>query len=182
MTNDLADRALVVRCLNGDPAAFGILLDRYQKLLFNLALRMVGDWDDAEDITQTAFIKAYEGLARFDPKYRFFSWIYRITVNESLNLLKSRKPRDEVRLDMRGKGKTPEGDCQQKELEELVGSAVRALPVQYCEVIILRHFLQLSYREMSEIIGIPQKTVKSRLYSARQKLASVLSPADLAEA
>src|SRR5258706_14703991 len=81
------EATLLDRCLGGDGGAFGQLIDRYQRVLFNVSLRMVGNREDARDITQTVFLKAYENLGSFDRKHRFFSWVYRITINESLNHL-----------------------------------------------------------------------------------------------
>ena len=89
--DDGDDAELVNRCLSGDQLAFEPLVTRYQKVLFNVALRMVGNYEDARDIAQTAFVKAFEKLDTYDPRYRFFSWIYRIMMNESLNYLQRRK-------------------------------------------------------------------------------------------
>ena len=82
--SEAEDRELVEKCCDGDRAAFTELVDRYQKTVFNTALRIVGDPEEAEDVAQSAFLKAYEKLDSYKPQYRFFSWIYRITVNESL--------------------------------------------------------------------------------------------------
>ena len=90
---DVDDVTLVRRCIDGDNVAFESLLDRYQGRIFNAVLRMVHDWDDARDLTQTVFVKAYENLRRYDPKYKFFSWIYRIAMNESLNFVARRPSR-----------------------------------------------------------------------------------------
>ncbi len=89
---DEQDRALVARWLEGQSDAASGLVDRYQKRLFNVALRMLGNVQDAEDVTQTVFLNAFLKLRSYDPRYKFFSWIYRMTVNESLNALKRRKP------------------------------------------------------------------------------------------
>lgn len=83
------DRVFVERCLRGDTAAFRPLVERYQKLLFTVALRMLGDYAEATDAAQTAFTRAYEHLASYDRRHRFFSWLYRILVNECLNLRRS---------------------------------------------------------------------------------------------
>ena len=90
-TADDQDRALIQRYLEGEADAAGGLVDRYQKPLFNVALRMLDNAQDAEDVTQTVFFNAFLKLRTYDPRYKFFSWVYRMTVNESLNLLKSRK-------------------------------------------------------------------------------------------
>ena len=85
------DSSLVSSCLKGNAGAFEILVERYQRQIFNAALRMVKDYDDARDLTQTAFVKAYERLDSFDPRHKFFSWIYRIVINEAINFLKWRR-------------------------------------------------------------------------------------------
>src|SRR5512135_999154 len=89
---DEQDRVLVNRCLEGQGDAASDLVDRYQKRLFNIALRMLNNVQDAEDVTQTVFLNAFLKLRTYDPRYKFFSWIYRMAVNESLNVLKRRKP------------------------------------------------------------------------------------------
>ena len=166
---------LLGRCLDGDGGAFGELIDRYQRVLFNVSLRMVGNREDARDITQTVFLKAYENLGSFDRKHRFFSWVYRITINESLNhLSKNRRlePLDEA-LQSRECG--PEEDCDRHQLRDSIQAALSRLSPDYRQVIVLRHFAELSYQEMSGVLEVPEKTVKSRLYTARQLLGDMFS-------
>jgi RNA polymerase sigma-70 factor (ECF subfamily) len=171
--NNGDDAELARRCLRGDQQAFEPLVARYQKVLFNVALRMVGNYEDARDIAQTTFVKAYEKLATYDPSYRFFSWIYRIMMNESLNLLQRRKIHEPLDLNLSSTS-DPQQDALALERSDLVRSALQKLPPADREVLILRHYMELSYSEMSEGLGIPEKTVKSRLYSARQRLADLL--------
>ena len=85
------DAALVRQTLAGDSDAFGVLVTRYQRVLYTVAFRMLGNAEDARDVTQDAFVKAYQRLSTFDPSYRFFSWMYRILVNECLNTVRSRR-------------------------------------------------------------------------------------------
>lgn len=171
------DHELVDRCLRGDLDAFAPLVARYQKPLFNVALRMVRDREDARDITQTAFVKAYEKLRSFDRQHRFFSWIYRIAVNECLNFVSRRRPERPLLADMPA-ADDPQRDAEASELAARVQDALVTLTPDYRLVVILRHFLDLSYVEMSEALLIPEKTVRSRLYTARQRLAEILrSPA-----
>jgi RNA polymerase sigma-70 factor (ECF subfamily) len=167
------DVELVGRCLRGDASAFEPLVVRYQKALYNLALRMLGDREDARDVTQTAFVKAYEKLATYDPSYRFFSWIYRIVLNECLNL-RQRRPFHE-RLDERLPGPdSPYREAEAHETSERVQTGLLRLPAELREVLVLRHFLELSYGDISAALHLPEKTVKSRLYSARQRLGQIL--------
>ena len=95
---DTDDAAVVARCLAGEHNAYEAIVTRYQKGLFNVALRMLGNYEDARDATQTAFIKAYEHLDSFNPEQRFFSWLYRILKNECLNALRARRPAEPVSL------------------------------------------------------------------------------------
>src|SRR5437016_9534821 len=88
------DAAWVARCLKGDSSAFEPLVTRYQRVLFTLAFRLLGNYEDARDATQNAFIRAYEKLETYDPSHRFFSWLYRIGLNESLNFRRSRRPHE----------------------------------------------------------------------------------------
>ena len=169
------DSAVIRRCLAGDSAAFEQIVARYQQVLFTVALRMLGNEEDARDAAQNAFLKVFEKLAAYDPRHRFFSWLYRILVNECLNerrrpsLVRTTEPLED-----------DAAQCSDRDLVEAaerrraVQRAILTLPEPYREVIVLRHFAALSYEEMSEAIGIPVKTVKSRLYSARQQLAQRL--------
>ena len=148
-------------------------MNRYHRSVFNIALRMLGNVQDAEDVTQTAFGNAFAALDSYDPKYRFFSWIYRMTVNESLNTLKRRK--DVVSLD--GKFDFPAQDDVSRsasEAEEKVGSALLELKPDDRAVVVLRHFVDFSYEEISDVLDVPVKTVKSRLFTARERLRQSL--------
>jgi RNA polymerase sigma-70 factor (ECF subfamily) len=167
------DHELVDRCLRGDVEAFAPLVERYQKPLYNVALRMVRDREDARDITQTAFVKAFEKLRSFDRQHRFFSWIYRIVVNECLNLVTRRKPERPLETDVPA-ADDPQREAESRELAERVQEALVTLTPDYRQVVILRHFVGLSYGEMSAALLIPEKTVRSRLYTARQRLAQIL--------
>lgn len=169
--NDDLDRALVQRYLDGERPAGDELVDRYQRTVFNVALRMLGNVQDAEDVTQTTFGNAFAALESYDARYRFFSWIYRMTVNESLNTLKRR--RDVVSLDgtfdVPAMGNDPESDAEEK-----VGRALLELRPDDRAVVVLRHFVSFSYEEISDVLGVPVKTVKSRLFTARERLRQSL--------
>ncbi|MFH1312411.1 MAG: sigma-70 family RNA polymerase sigma factor [Candidatus Eisenbacteria bacterium] len=168
------DKDLVRECLEGIEQAFEELVNRYQKVVFNVAYRMVNDYDTAEDITQVVFIKSYEKMDSFDPKYRFFSWLYRIAINEALNHINQRKRMTELTADMVSKGKAPDEAYSDTELSRKMGEALMELDPTYRTVVVLKHFRNLSYKEMSDILEIPEKTVKSRLFTGRQLLRKVL--------
>jgi RNA polymerase sigma-70 factor (ECF subfamily) len=170
---DEDDAECVARCLRGDASAFEPLVARYQKVLFNVSLRMVGDSEDARDVTQTAFVKAWEKLASFDPSHRFFSWLYRIMINESLNLIERRHR--QVPLDAGPSAPAlPDRQLEASELAERIQNALSELTQESREVLVLRHFAELSYQEMATALEIPEKTVKSRLFTARQRLGDIL--------
>lgn len=175
MSQDENDAELVRRCLGGDPEAFRPLVEKYQRVLYNVAYRMVHDREDASDLAQGAFVKAYEKLGSYDPAYQFFSWIYRILVNDTLNFLKRNRPHQslEPTWDAAAPG-GPREELEARELSRTVRAALMGLAVDYREVVVLRYFAELSYAEMSVALAIPEKTVKSRLYTARQKLAGIL--------
>jgi len=169
-----------MRIVKGDREAFEAIVERYQKPIFNVAYRMVNDYEDAMDITQLSFIKAYENLDKYDPSHKFFSWLYRIAVNESLNHVSKRKRQTRLAYDPGsscGFGRqdyTPEDVVEQSETDVLLQSALTQLKFDYRLVVILRHFLSLSYREIGDIIDVPEKTVKSRLFTGRQLLKDIL--------
>ena len=169
------EEALLDRCLQGDGGAFGDLIDRYQRVLFNVSLRMVGNREDALDITQTVFLKAYQNLGTFDRRHKFFSWIYRIMINETLNHL-SRCRRTEPLDETFESGQLrPDEEWSQNRMRERIQTALLKLSKDYRQVIVLRHFAQLSYQEMSGVLEVPEKTVKSRLHTARQLLGGIFS-------
>jgi RNA polymerase sigma-70 factor (ECF subfamily) len=166
---DEQDRALVERYLEGHRDAASGLVDRYQQRLFNVALRMLNDVQDAEDVTQTVFLNAFLKLRTYDPRYRFFSWIYRMTVNESLNRLERRKRTVTLEddLDLRAPGAAPD---RAVEAEDRVGKALMCLKPDDRAVVVLRHFVSFSYQEIADVLEIPVRTVKSRLFTARERL------------
>jgi RNA polymerase sigma-70 factor (ECF subfamily) len=170
--NDDLDRTLVRRFLDGERAAGDELVNRYHRSVFNVALRMLGNVQDAEDVTQTVFGNAFAALDSYDPRYRFFSWIYRMTVNESLNTLKRR--RNVVSLD--ASFDVPASSVSQSaaDAEERVGSALLELKPDDRAVVVLRHFVSFSYEEISDVLGVPVNTVKSRLFTARERLRQSL--------
>jgi RNA polymerase sigma-70 factor (ECF subfamily) len=180
--SDVEDRRLVGDCLDGNPAAFETLVEKYNRVLYNIALGMVKEPEDASDITQAAFIKAYEKLNTYKPKFKFFSWIYRITINEALNHLSKRKMFEELDSGIMATGRTPDEDYETARLDDRIRSALIELNVDYRIVIVLRHFLHMSLREMGSVLGVPEKTVKSRLYTARQQMGGILLKQGMARA
>jgi RNA polymerase sigma-70 factor (ECF subfamily) len=168
------DVVLVRRCVEGDREAFSGLVDKYKKVVYNAAYRITGNLDDANDVTQTVFLRAYEHLHRYSPRYKFFSWLYKIAVNESINLCNRRKSHEEVREDVVGGHHDGYDDGDRAERQQGVEAALLELTDDYRVVIVLFHLQELSYQEISYILDVPVKTVKSRLYTARQQLKEIL--------
>ena len=174
MNSNNRDQALVERCLRGERKALEELVGQYERPIYNAAYRILGNPDDAADATQVVFMKAFEHLGQYDPKYKFFSWIYRIAVNEAINQLKrgrKQQPLDDTEVaGTRG----PEATAEAGDLYREIQDGLMGLTEDYRTVVVLRHFSDCSYRQISEILQIPEKTVKSRLYSARQVMKETL--------
>lgn len=177
MSND-DDQLQLSRCKTGDQAAFAVLVNRYHRPLYNAAFRVLGNAEDANDITQVVFLKIAERIDEYDPTYKFFSWIYRIAINESLNLLRNHQR--EVALDddveiADADHMNPEARYHRTEVREHVQQALMRLKLDDRVVITLRHFSEFSYREIADILDLEEKTVKSRLFEARQRLGVLLT-------
>jgi RNA polymerase sigma-70 factor (ECF subfamily) len=170
-----SDRLLIQECLAGEQRAFAMLVGKYGRVVFNVAYRMTGNQDTAEDITQAVFVKAYENLRRYDPRYKFFSWLYRMAVNESLNYLKQSKRSEELSPSLASDCQGPDESCAERELHDKLQQAVTELAFDYRVVVVMKHYGNCSYKEMAEILGIPEKTVKSRLFTARHMLRDILA-------
>jgi RNA polymerase sigma-70 factor (ECF subfamily) len=175
--DDTTDQALVERFRSGDRDAFTELVVRYQRPIYNAAFWILRKPEDASDVAQTVFLRVAERLDEYDDRYRFFSWIYRIAVNESLNLLR-RTERDEElddETDLPGSERDePERRAGDAESSARIRSALLRLSAGDRMVITLRHFSECSYDEIGEILEVDVKTVKSRLYEARQRLRVML--------
>lgn len=168
------ENALIGRCLSGDARAFAELVAAYERIVFTLALRMTGNREEARDVTQSVFVKVHRGLAGFDRKRRFFSWIYRIAVNECLNARRSRRGHDPLDERLVDPGPTQEEQSMRREVAEAVQAALQRLPDADREVLVMRHWLERSYAEIADALGLPESTVKSRLFEARQRLGRLL--------
>ncbi len=171
------DQALVERCRHGDRAAFTKLVIRYQSPLYNAAYRVLGNAEDASDIAQVVFLRVAERLDDYDPQYRFFSWIYRIAINESLNLLRRsarEEPLDDELDPPDAESAGPEWRAAEAEVARRVQKALMKMKGEDRAVLTLRHFSDCSYREIGDILELEEKTVKWRLFEARQRLRVLL--------
>lgn len=185
-TEHLDDRALVAAILRGDSDRFAQLMRRYEKRIVNYVYRITHRYEDAHDLAQEVFVKVYLALDRYDPKYQFSTWIFRIAQNSAIDALR-KKGVSEVSLtrndddEQGGKerefadvGVSPYRDLKNKQLSSAIDHAVDQLPLEYRELIQLRHFAELSYDEIADMKQLPLGTVKNKLFRARNLLKDAL--------
>jgi RNA polymerase sigma-70 factor, ECF subfamily len=173
-----SDWELVRRYRDGDRAAFSELMTRYQRPVYNAAYGVLHCVEDARDITQDVFLKVAERLSEYDPQYKFFSWIYRIALNESLNLQRrnGRKDPRDVQIGLpAADNANPEKQIEDAQLAERIRSAMMRMSDSDRSVLVLRHFSECSYEEIGQILDLDGKTVKSRLFESRQRLRGLLA-------
>ncbi|HID95819.1 MAG TPA: sigma-70 family RNA polymerase sigma factor [Candidatus Latescibacteria bacterium] len=169
------DISLVRRFKEGDEKAFDHIVRRYQDRLYHVALRMVSDHDDAIDITQDAFIKAYKGLRRFREDSSLYTWLYRIVVNLSINHQRIHRLRrfvsfKDVKSSLLSTKDSPDEITEGADLGRAVDEAIESLPEKQKAVFILRYYQGLSHREISEVLGSSIGTVKANYFHALKKL------------
>ncbi len=170
---------------------FNALLDRYHKKIFNVLLRMIGDFHEAADLTQDVFVQAYRALPSFRGDSKVYTWLYRIAVNRGKNRMKQiargnsvitgslDEPIDTdegLTRDVPDQTAVPDRELERRELQAVVSEEINNLPPDFRLVIILRDIEGLSYRDMAEVIGISLEAVKSRLFRARSHLRERLRP------
>jgi RNA polymerase sigma-70 factor (ECF subfamily) len=171
------DQALVARHRSGDPTAFEELVLRYQRPIYNAAFRVLGNAADAADITQDVFLRISQHIDEYDAEHKFFSWIYRIALNQAINLARRNwreEPLEDGDMLAAGAASDPERSAQLSQLSVRVQGALLKLRVDDRAVLALRHFSELSYREIGEVLAIDEKTVKSRLFEARLRMRDLL--------
>jgi RNA polymerase sigma-70 factor (ECF subfamily) len=182
MSSNSTDKELVKRVQKGDKGAFDLLVLKYEQKIVNLVMRYVRDPEQALDITQEAFIKAYRALPRFRGDSAFYTWLYRIAVNTAKNYLAAqrRRPMD-VELDMQDPEQyglharlketdTPEEVTLGQELKETLERAIESLPEDLKTAIILRELDGMSYEEIAQTMDCPVGTVRSRIFRARDAI------------
>lgn len=186
---DLHEQELHVinRLLAGDTEAYEELVRRYEKPIINYIFRLVQNVDEAMDIAQEVFVKAYYALDKYDSSYRFSTWLYRIARNAAIDNLRKRQGFErsldeplrgiggtEVPLQVPTMEDTPEERVQSREFAVKFSEAVESLPTEYREVITLRHINECSYIEIADLCGIPIGTVKNRIFRGREMLRKKL--------
>lgn len=180
------DEELVAATLDGDHDAYGELVARYQGRLVNYLYRLVRNSDDAHDVAQEVFIKVYQALDRFDPRYRFSTWLFRVGQNAAIDRLRKRRLKL-VSLHRRDDGEEgrdwelpspdrgPYREVRNLERGAAIHEAIADLPDEYRELISLRHFGELSYDEIAQLKEMPLGTVKNKLFRGRQMLKEKLA-------
>ena len=181
------DHELVRACLDGDATAYRGLVERYQGRIYNVIFGMVRNREDARDLTQDAFVKAYKNLHRFRFGSSFYTWICRIGMNVAIDHLRKQKVRKAQEFDdgivtkeqggvislahHRG---SPDKELERTRVHQQILAALDTLPEQQRQVVVLREMEGMSYKEIAEVMDIPEGTVMSRLYYARKKLQEAL--------
>lgn len=177
--SELPDRLLLLQAKQGNTIAFGDMVRRYQNAVFSVCYRLLGNRQEAEDMSQQAFIRAYQRLHTFDVERPFLPWIRRVAANVCFNAMERRRLESvDVETVEESLPAPPHDDPAQKvaaqESAVRLHAAVLALPPAYRAVIELRHFQELSYEEVSELLKLPLNTIKSHLFRARKLLAEAL--------
>ena len=180
------EAAVIQAVLGGDVNAFEKLVKEYEKNVYNLALRMTGNSEDAADMSQEAFIKAYNSITSFRGDSKFSVWLYRIVSNVCLDFLRSRNRKqtvslsvenddgEDVELDIADETQSPELLLDRSMTRDAVRRGLAALPPDHREILLLREIQGLSYEEIADVLGLEEGTVKSRIFRARKKLCSFL--------
>ena len=182
MSADHADRDvdLMLRVRDGDEGAFEELVRRHTRTVLNLIYRYVGDASLADDVAQEVFVKVYRFRDRYEPKARFSTWLYRITVNHCLNEIRSRRNRPTAsapaeELLEQPEGVSPDERMRRMELREAVRAALDALPSNQRMAVLLARYEELSYTEIAATLGLSLEAVKSLLFRAKENLQQSLA-------
>ncbi len=185
-----SDLKLIRKCKRGEEAAFAKLLNRYRGAIYNLCYRMTRNAEDARDLAQEVFTKVFALLDRYDEKYAFSSWLFRIATNHCIDHLRRNRLRflsldgnvgadgEEFELQLPDYGPSPETVLQRKEAIERLEEIIAELPPHYRVITLLRHDQQLSYEEIAEILQLPLGTVKARIHRARNLIQQMLKSRD----
>lgn len=183
---EVSEKKIIEKVLGGDANAFEELVLKYEKTVYNLALRMVGDRDDASDMTQEAFIKAYGSLSSFRGDSKFSVWIYRIATNVCLDFLRSKSRKQQVsltvsddddedaQLDIPDPSSAPEQQLMQKMSMQSVEEGLKTLPDKQRQILVMRELGGMSYAEIGAALSLEEGTVKSRIFRARKRLCTFL--------
>lgn len=180
----ISDESLALQILGGDISAFEELVDRYKKPVFSIVYRMIGQYQDAEDITQDVFVNVYQKLYQFDSNKKFAPWIYRIATNASISALRRRKKVISLDFD-EAYGKAyedyytsnsgnPQLAFERQELKHFINEAIDELPESYRAVVILRYQMDLNNQEIAEVLGVSKENVEVKVHRARKALRKIV--------
>jgi len=176
------DDELIRKALAGDQRAYTELVERYRGALFHIVVRMVRRPEEAEDLVQEAFIKAFGALQTYRFEYRFSTWLYKIAANCAIDFLRRRKIEalsldrpvatadGEVKVELADWTFNPEETFHRHRQRVTIAEAIEALPTKYKEVIVMRHQRDMPYSEIAQMLGVPVGTVKARIFRARELL------------
>lgn len=170
----MGDSDRIIKFSTGKKETFERFVREYERRIFHTVYRIVGNREDAMDITQTVFLKAYEKFDLYEPSRKFFTWLYRIAINESINFIKGKKQTMEIGQNLEALEKNPEEYVTGAMMADRLQDALKTLKLDYRVVIVMKYFLDLSYEQIGELLNIPVKTVKSRLFMARELLKDIL--------
>lgn len=180
MDQQAEETSWIEQTLGGNQAIFGQLMHRYAGAVYNLAYRMLGDPQEAEDASQEIFLRAYTRLESFDRTRRFSTWLLSIGSNYCIDLLRRRRfawlTLDDVAFSLPDTGRGPERSALEHERQAEIQQALQQLPENYRLVTILRYWQDLSYNEIAEVTGLTESAIKTRLHRARHMLADALGP------
>ena len=179
----LADEELVALCLKGQKEAYNVLVVRYQSRIYSLAYRLGGDYDEARDLAQEAFIRIYQELPQFDASRKFFPWMYRVARNTCINYLQKRSravPAEEAIEDLatmaaHNPDYNPEQRLEKSVVTDQIRQAILSMPEKYALPVMLKYIEGLSYQEIGKALDLPQSTVETRLFRGRQALQKKLA-------
>ena len=179
---------LIDKCKKGDINAFEELISGYEKKVFNIVYRITGDYNDAEDISQDVFIKVFKAIKNFKEQASFYTWLYRITINECMDKIKKKKKAivysldvpietegDEITREVKDERELPDEKIERKELRSYIQAALNSISYEHRTMIILRDIQGFSYEEIAEMLKCPGGTVKSRISRARKVLKDLLN-------
>ena len=179
MTLEISDESIVAKVQGGDAEAFGVLARRYESKMLRYVRRFLFGYEDAEDIVQDVFFKAYSNIQSVDTKRKFSSWLYRIAHNESINAIKKKKKEavpfwdPETLFPHPVSNKKTDRDIHEKDLKKMIDTCLEELSVKYREVIILYYLEEISYQEISDVLQVPTSTVGVRIKRAKAKLKKI---------
>ena len=175
---EVEDRDLIAKARRGQVDAYNVLVSRWERRIFNYLFRLVGEREDALDLSQDVFLKAYQNLRKLDDPAKFASWLFRIAHNEAYSLLRKNRPDAELPPE---RGGDAGGRMFPVELSLAVQSALGRLNEDQREAVLLKVYQGFKFEEMAEILSCPVSTVKSRLYTALDLLKDILAPVKMRE-